>query len=67
MDEVKVRDVVGVSTCFLLTAMANYVATNFPVVNIIEVNKERSKFEVELNNGVDLVFDKNGNFLRYDD
>jgi Protein of unknown function (DUF2874). len=63
---VKDRDEDGVPTGFLPTAMANYVATNFPGVNIIEVNKERSKFEVELNNGVELVFDKNGNFLRYD-
>ena len=66
-DEVKDRDEDGVPTGFLPTAMANYVATNFPGVNIIEVNKERSKFEVELRNGIELVFDQNGKFLHYDD
>ena len=66
-DEVKDRDADGVPTSFLPKAMLNYVVSNFSGANIIKINKERSKFEVELNNGVDLVFDKNGNFLRYDD
>ena len=66
-DEVKDRDKDGIPTGFLPTAMTNYVATNFPGVNIFEINKERSKFEVELSNGVELVFDQNGNFLHYDD
>ncbi len=66
-DEVKDRDKDGVPTGFLPKAMANYVATNFHGTNIIEINKERSKFEVKLNNGIELVFDLNGNFLHYDD
>ncbi len=66
-DEVKDRDADGLPTAFLPKAMTDYVATTFPGTNIVEVNKERSRFEVELSNGVELEFDKAGNFLRFDD
>ncbi|MBO7625535.1 MAG: PepSY-like domain-containing protein [Bacteroidales bacterium] len=66
-DEVKDRDTDGIPTGFLPKAMVNHVATNFSGANIIEINKEHSRFEVELSNGIELVFDLNGNFLRYDD
>ena len=66
-DEVKDRDADGIPTGFLPKAMVNYVSANFSGAYIIEINKEHSKFEVELNNGIELVFDLYGNFLRYDD
>ncbi len=48
-------------------AMISYVNTTHPNSFIIEVNKEKRKYEVELSNGVDIEFDKDGKFLRYDD
>lgn len=66
-DEVKDRDADGIPTGFMPQAMVNYVTANFPGVNIVKINKERSKFEVELRNDIELVFDQNGNFLHYDD
>jgi hypothetical protein len=33
---------------------------------IVGIERERNGFEVTLNNGIDMKFDKNGNFLKYD-
>ena len=66
-DEVEDHDEDGVPTGFMPQAMVNYIATNFPMAQIIKIHKERSKFEVELRNDIELVFDLNGNFIRYDD
>lgn len=44
----------------------NYVKKNHKGAKIVTVEKSRSKYEVELNNGLDLEFDRSGNFLRQD-
>lgn len=45
-----------------------YVEANFPGAAIVKVDRERSaRIEVELDNDLDLVFGKKGNFLRIDD
>lgn len=66
-DEVKDRDADGTPTGFMPKEIVSYVTANFPGINIVKINKERSKFEVELRNGIELVFDQNGKFLHYDD
>lgn len=66
-EEAKDRDADGLPTHFMPTSMVAYVATTFPGTSIVKVSKERSKFDVELSNGVELEFDKAGNFLRFDD
>lgn len=43
-----------------------YISNNYKGTNIVEINKDAYKIDVELSNGVDLDFDKNGNFLRID-
>lgn len=43
-----------------------YISNNYKGANIVEINKDAYKIDVELSNGVDLDFDKNGNFLRID-
>lgn len=48
-------------------AMISYVNTKHPGNFIIEVSKEKRKYEVELDNGVDIEFDKDGKFVRYED
>lgn len=43
-----------------------YIQTNHPNNFITEYKKERSKYEVELNNGLDLIFNKNLQFVGID-
>lgn len=45
----------------------NYVNTNYNGLFIVQIGKEHSEYDVELNNGLELVFDKDGNFKRIDD
>lgn len=45
----------------------NYVAKSFPNNKIVKLARKSTKYEVELSNGLDLEFDKNGKFLRIDD
>lgn len=52
---------------FIPATIRNYVAKNFPNTNIVKIEKERWSYKTELSSGVDLEFDKNGNFKRIDD
>ena len=45
----------------------SYVKAKFPSAFITEWSKDDRKWKAELNNGLDLVFDKKYNFLRVDD
>jgi len=45
----------------------NYVNTNYKGSFIVQIDRDHNEYEVELNNGLDLVFDKNGDFKRIDD
>lgn len=45
----------------------NYVNTNYNGLFIVQIDKDHSEYDVELNNGLELVFDKNGNFKHIDD
>lgn len=65
--EVEDRDTNGVPTAIMLQGIVDYVSTNFAGQYVVQLGKERSNYEVELNNGVEMVFDKDGQFLRYDD
>ena len=47
-------------------AVALYIATNYPSEGINEISRSAAGYEVDLTNGVDLVFDSFGNFLRAD-
>lgn len=44
-----------------------YLQTNYPNQTVVEVEVENQKIEIKLNNGIELIFDLNGNFLRLDD
>ena len=45
----------------------NFVAKQQPGQRIVGIDKERSGYDVELTNGIDLKFNKAGQFIRYDD
>ena len=55
----------GVPASIIPASISTYVADNHPGAMIISIDRERG-FEVELNTGVDIHFDQNGNFVRYD-
>ena len=45
----------------------SYISANFPDCAITEISKDRRKYEVELNDQLDLEFSLDGEFLRLDD
>ncbi|MFP3596231.1 PepSY-like domain-containing protein [Chryseobacterium sp. SIMBA_029] len=52
---------------FIPASIKNYAAKTFPNTFIVKIEKERWSYKAELSNGIDLEFDKNGNFKRIDD
>lgn len=43
-----------------------YVKKSHSGTRIVGIEKERKGYDIELSNGIDMKFDKNGTFLRYD-
>ncbi|MCT2564405.1 PepSY-like domain-containing protein [Chryseobacterium herbae] len=52
---------------FIPASIRNYAAKNFPNTYIVKIEKERWSYKAELSNGLDLEFDRNGNFKKIDD
>ena len=52
---------------FIVKGITDYINKNFPGQKILGISKEGNGFEVELSNSIEMKFDKNGNFIRYDD
>lgn len=65
--EIEVKSAPGVPTAAIPAAITNYINAKHPTTFITKINKDRREYEVELRNGIDIVFDKNGNTIRYDD
>lgn len=66
-DEVEARDDnAGIPTSFISPKIVSYVTTNYAPALIHSIDKEKSIYEVELTNGLDLIFDLNGDFIRID-
>lgn len=51
---------------FLNNMILNHLNKNYPDCCLHVISKGKHKFEVELTNGLELVFNKKGEFLRYD-
>lgn len=49
------------------SAISSYVQANYQSAPITKIDKKLNGYEVELNNGVELNFDANGNFIGVDD
>lgn len=47
--------------------VSSYVTSNFSGAFITKIERERRSYNVELNNGLELEFNSNGDFLRIDD
>lgn len=48
------------------TAIANYINAKHKGVSIVGISKEKHGFDVELSNGLEIQFDKEGNFIKFD-
>ena len=56
----------GVPDGLVMKSIRDYVASNYPGQKIVNMDIERSGYDIELANGTDLVFDRAGNFKRID-
>lgn len=65
-DNVEVKKQSSVPSAFVPKAISDYVKAQHPKLKIVGIDKERSGYEVELSNGIEMKFDKEGKFLRYD-
>lgn len=66
-NEVEDRDADGVPVAIIPAAIIEYIASKHAGQYVVQIGKDGKRYEVELNNTIEMVFDKNGNFLRYDD
>lgn len=57
----------AVPSGIILKPIRDYVAKNFKGQKIVSFDVNRNNYEVELGNGVELKFDRAGNFKRMDD
>jgi hypothetical protein len=63
----KVESMKGVPAYFIPKAIANHVKSSYQNIAITKINKEYHGYEIELANGVELNFDRSGNFMGMDD
>ncbi len=66
-ENVEVNVSKSVPSAFVPKAISTYVKANQPGQRIIGIEKERNGFEVELSNGIDMIFDKTGKFIKYEE
>ena len=57
----------SVPSYFVPKGVSDYVAKTHKGMKIVGIEKERGGYDVELSNGIDIKFDRNGSFVRYDD
>ena len=57
----------AVPAYFIPKAIATYVSSNYQNMAITKIKKEYNTYEVELVNGMNLVFDRSGRFMCMDD
>lgn len=63
---VEVRSNASVPSAFVPKAISDYVKKAQPGQKIVGIEKQRSGYEIELTNGVDMKFNKQGEFQKYD-
>lgn len=52
---------------FVLKPISDYVSKNHKGMKIVGIEKERSGYDVQLSNGIEMKFSAAGKFRRYDD
>lgn len=56
----------SVPSGFLTPMMRDYIKRNHPKAKVVGIEKNRSGYDVELSDGVEMKFNVAGQFLRYD-
>lgn len=56
----------AVPTPILPQNITVYVNANYPGQYVAKIERKHNKYEVDLSNGIELIFDKDGNFIRVD-
>lgn len=64
--EVETSKKKSVPSGFVLKTISDYVSKNHKGEKIIGIEKKRDGYEIDLSNGIDIKFDKNGNFVRFE-
>lgn len=64
--DIEVKGTGSVPSALILNSISTYVKQNQKKARIIGIEKNRSGYEVELSNGVEMKFNLSGQFLRYD-
>lgn len=64
--DVEVASNKSVPKGFIPSAISNYIKKNQSSQRIVGIEKERNGYEVTLSNGIDMKFDKSGNFVKFD-
>lgn len=57
----------AIPTGFVPAKISNYVNRSFPNTKITKIERDRKEIEVKLTNGLEVKFDKNGNFKKIED
>ena len=57
----------GVQKSILNASINNFITKNHQNTKVIDINKDKRDYEVKLDNSIEIVFNLNGDFLRYDD
>ncbi|MBD5337098.1 MAG: hypothetical protein HDR95_07300 [Bacteroides sp.] len=65
--DIEMNSKTSVPTKFVPESVVSYVKQFHPKAVITGIEKERSGYSVELSNGVDMKFNKDGKFVKYDD
>lgn len=66
-ENIEVRADGAVPSKFVPAAIAKYVKDNQHEQKIVSIEREKNGYDIELTNGIDMKFSKDGTFLRYDD
>ena len=56
----------AIPTSLIPEKINTYIAANYPNLFIVQIKNEKTKYDVELSNGLDLVFTSGGDFVRID-
>ncbi len=64
--DIEVKQNAEVPSALVPKAISEYVKQNQKKVKITGIEKKRSGYEVELSNGVEMKFNSQGQFIRYD-
>lgn len=65
-ESVETPNNIAVPSGLVPTAITNFVREKHAGALIVGIDKEKNGFDVELSNGLEIKFDKGGNFVAYD-